>query len=433
MSADRKTGRQRGGGGGLASISEADEAEDFEAGADSHVDLELGWPQWDSEGWLDEPLFMKGLVPDMVQHGPNTLDDMMESDDNIPLSVVELTVHRRSRPFDEGGVRWASYARTTASATDNFVAKVLKDPTKGMPHLTEAVRCQALCKAFAVEFGELTGWRHPFEFTATACLEQRDAAAATDGTEDHDDGAYRLGLSLEPYLEGAYVSYTDNTSWVNSSETLAAYTTAAQAFSHFTFERSRGRFLVCDLQGVGYVLTDPVVHTHSRERFGLAPTNFHQDGFQFFFSGHRCNDICTGLGLRSNKSMFDSGRFNFRGHWPNMLRGKIFCCSNKLCARAQSPESVQVWAEHPEHQWCVSCWPQLFSSLVRRLCISPGPDHEFDASLFFYQSQGQAVPRKCPEHRSKDKDSATKQKPASSKRNQNPDIPRPRGGRKTKS
>ncbi|KAK3956950.1 kinase-like domain-containing protein [Pseudoneurospora amorphoporcata] len=48
---------------------------------------------------------------------------------------------------------------------------------------------------------------------------------------------------------------------------------AAQAFSHFTFERSRGRFLVCDLQGVGNTMTDPAVHTLDPYRFSLSQTN----------------------------------------------------------------------------------------------------------------------------------------------------------------
>ena len=33
----------------------------------------------------------------------------------------------------------------------------------------------------------------------------------------------------------------------------------------------------------------------------------------------------------------------------------------------------------------------------------PGPNHEFNISKFFYESQGQAVPRKCPEHQDRDK------------------------------
>jgi hypothetical protein len=38
-----------------------------------------------------------------------------------------------------------------------------------------------------------------------------------------------------------------------------------QAFSHFSYDNSGGKTLVCDLQGVwnafdGFVLTDPVIH-----------------------------------------------------------------------------------------------------------------------------------------------------------------------------
>ena len=35
--------------------------------------------------------------------------------------------------------------------------------------------------------------------------------------------------------------------------------------------------------------------------------------------------------------------------------------------------------------------------------MAPGPNHEFDVSRFFYESQGQLPPRRCPEHLEKDK------------------------------
>jgi elongation factor 2 kinase len=41
-----------------------------------------------------------------------------------------------------------------------------------------------------------------------------------------------------------------------------------QAFSHFTYEHSRGRILVCDIQGVGDTWTDPQIHSCNSEGYG---------------------------------------------------------------------------------------------------------------------------------------------------------------------
>src|SRR5437667_3680730 len=103
-------------------------------------------------------------------------------------------------------------------------------------------------------------------------------------------------MSLELFIEGAYVKYNNNCGYVNEDND-DRFNQAAQAFSHFTFERSRGRFLVCDLQGVGHVLTDPAIHTLDPRRFKLADTNLNKEGFKFFFSRHVCNSICRELRL----------------------------------------------------------------------------------------------------------------------------------------
>lgn len=80
-------------------------------------------------------------------------------------------------------------------------------------------------------------------------------------------------LSLEPYIEGEYIKYNSNSGWVNEHLVDDHFNQMAQAFSHFSFERSWGRFLVNDLQGVGRVLTDPSVQTQDPERFKLNDTN----------------------------------------------------------------------------------------------------------------------------------------------------------------
>lgn len=88
-----------------------------------------------------------------------------------------------------------------------------------------------------------------------------------------------------------------------------------QAFSHFTHEKSKGNFMVVDLQGVFtikddgtrcYELTDPVIHKHrkkNRQRFktwSFGRTDRGEKGMEAFFKTHQCTDVCRLLGLASS-------------------------------------------------------------------------------------------------------------------------------------
>ncbi|KAI1139309.1 hypothetical protein F5Y05DRAFT_412414 [Hypoxylon sp. FL0543] len=367
-------GRHRKLASALASIEEDEDA--------GNVRLERNAPLWDTPGWLDEMLVVEGFCPDIVEHSGSTLNDMMALDENIKLSVVELTIYARSVPFAQGAIRTSSYARTAAS-TNRFVVKSYKKSGKGIAHLAEDLRCQALCKAFALEFNALMGGMYSIDFIVTACLQGKPGTASAGRC-----------ISLEPLLEGEYVKYNNNCGYVN--EEGGPFNQTAQAFSHFTFERSRGRFLITDLQGAGLMLTDPSVQTLDEDRFKLNDTNLNKEGFKFFFATHACNSICQQLGLRSSKEKVISGRHNFRERWPPL--DSTVCCSNKLCRRIVRLASARKSDDFPGHRWCDTCWPQLESSAVRWICTAPGPFHEYNASKFFYESQGRDPPRRCPEH-----------------------------------
>lgn len=41
------------------------------------------------------------------------------------------------------------------------------------------------------------------------------------------------------------------------------------AFAHFSYEASNKRLLVCDIQGVGDLYTDPQIHTLHGHGFGM--------------------------------------------------------------------------------------------------------------------------------------------------------------------
>lgn len=269
------------------------------------VKLEMTAPRWDRPGWLDQTTEMEAYFPDVSMHGAaNVLDTMMENEKNIKVTTTNLTIHSRSKPFAQGGMRFAAYART-ASSKNKFVMKSpqAQGSGKDLAHFTENMRCQALCKRFSLEFSALSEARHSFDFVTTACLVPRG------GKKDQC-------MALEPFIHGKYVKYNNNSGWVNKDKEEGPFHHAAQAFSHFTFERSQGRFLVSDLQGVGQVLTDPAVHTRDPERFPLTRTNLGEDGFKFFFATHTCNDVCRELGLLSTGAMVVLGEFSFRTAWP---------------------------------------------------------------------------------------------------------------------
>jgi hypothetical protein len=330
---------------------------------------------------------VEGFSPDIIAHGPNTLNEMLANDDNIRMTTTDLTIRKRSLPFAQGAMRVAYYARTAAS-TNHFIVKKYKKNGKRIAHSAEDLRCQALCKAFALEFNALSGESRPIDFIVTTCF--RDKRGRSSSNEC---------MSLEPFLAGTYKKYNNNCGWVNESTSTDPFHLAAQAFSHFTFERSGGRFLVSDLQGVEGILTDPAVHTLDRKRFRLADTNLGVEGFKFFFATHKCNSICYKLKLQSEASMIKTRNYRFRANWPRTLN--TISCSNKLCGRIIHLDNANESASYPG-KWCDSCWPQLDDFMVRWICVAPGPHHEFEESKFFNESQGRSTPRRCTTHRGED-------------------------------
>jgi len=193
------------------------------------------------------------------------------------------------------------------------VVKTFQRSGERLPLFTEGMRCHALCKSFALEFNSLLGGAHAIDFAAAACFKTKPSSSSRTAED--------TCISLEPFLAGTYVKYNGNAGHVGDRPEDPIHQ-AAQAFSHFTFERSRGRFLVCDLQGVGEVMADPVVHTADVNRFKLSRTNLGLEGMKLFFSSHECNDLCRRLGLKSNQNMLATGCL----HVSRDVAGYGRCC-----------------------------------------------------------------------------------------------------------
>ena len=106
---------------------------------------------------------------------------------------------------------------------------------------------------------------------------------------------------MEPIIQPFY-KYTNNAGWINDSACTSIQ--MLEAFCHYTYHKSGGNLLVCDLQGLfkvnrhaffksRYILTDPAICSRKRQ-FG--PTDLGEKGIESFFANHVCNKFCRKYG-----------------------------------------------------------------------------------------------------------------------------------------
>merc|ERR1712232_294798 len=87
---------------------------------------------------------------------------------------------------------------------------------------------------------------------------------------------------------GDYFKFNSNTGYATPD------TDTMQALSHFSYHHSKGKYLVCDLQGGRthgfYILTDPVVLSADKEFGG---TDLGKAGIDNFMAHHKCGRFCS--------------------------------------------------------------------------------------------------------------------------------------------
>ena len=127
----------------------------------------------------------------------------------------------------------------------------------------------------------------------------------------------------------------------------------AQAFSHYTFERSKGDMLVTNLRRIGSHFVDPTIHTKDDKRFSYSETNLSSEGIEMFFETHRCNDVCRRLrlSLHKNNPMDYSLFFS---ETPNRTKSiQLSYCSNSLCQAIPSTLGIPIMRD--EMGQCPQC------------------------------------------------------------------------------
>jgi hypothetical protein len=106
---------------------------------------------------------------------------------------------------------------------------------------------------------------------------------------------------VEPLIRD-FTKFTSNNGWIANSDDWTVE--AMEAFSHFTYHRSGGQMIVCDLQGrhrydrysdrrSRFELTDPAICSRRRN---YGPTDLGEKGIESFFANHQCNQFCNANG-----------------------------------------------------------------------------------------------------------------------------------------
>jgi hypothetical protein len=265
-------------------------------------------------------------------------------------STQEVWVRLSSQPFQEGTLRYIYYLVDLAKpeGQQEHVAKLCKNVREPAEHYFRDVMMHGTGKCFADEFNannppKKVDFVVPFvmEFTMRKSLNGRDG---------------HLFMNVEPFLKGTYKKYSNNFGFVSPDERNTPH-----AFSHFTYHASGGKMLVCDIQGVDDIYTDPQIHSlNGLQKWGKGDMG--AQGVMKFFSTHRCSSICEylklpsynaskGYGTRGMGSYLPSGASNYvpkihkflkERHFqgPQLSLGSIMAATPKPATK--SPNSVST-------------------------------------------------------------------------------------------
>jgi hypothetical protein len=164
---------------------------------------------------------------------------------------------------------------------------------------------EAVCKCFKSQYQglETDFFRSDFQTADRAIqyAEEWNEFCASDETILITRGSVHTLIGkkylVEPLIR-YFTKFTSNNGWITNVEGWCGE--AMEAFSHYTYHRSGGNLIVCDLQGryrhnrfnsskSRFELTDVAVCSR---RCSYGPTDLGEKGIDSFFHNHVCNQFC---------------------------------------------------------------------------------------------------------------------------------------------
>ncbi len=230
----------------------------------------------------------------MFTREPNYEHMLYKYEIDIMPQLVEEKYTIASLPYGAGTFK-KCYPLCDKEEKRRFVAKIPNKPVKEFNDLKPDIEGNIFVTAFTLDFNKFLG-RSLIKALPLAIMEIKD------GAEKQPMFNGSRFFVAQDFIEGDYTKYNNNYGWVNPDD-KDEWCQLAQAFSHFTYEMSRGTAIVVDIQGAVQttgkpclVITDPAIHSaHYKGQF--VEGNMGKIGILRFFETHKCNEFCKQLHL----------------------------------------------------------------------------------------------------------------------------------------
>ena len=320
----------------------------------------------------------------------------------IQSSTITTDVIVDELPFSEGAMRYAFYMYdiTLNQALIGKLPKKIKNDQNNLDFFSKDIESVIICQHLVNSFNERI-----VEFLPSSDLILNFVHTFVYNIKI--GGRTKLLYWTENLIKGKYEKYNNNDGWVKNGGNESGK--VAQAFSHFSWQITKGYMMIVDLQGVGGILTDPQIHCLDKSKFGQG--NLGYFGIIKFFLSHRCNKYCNDLGLvHPKKAVKIDEKFNF--FVDNYeLPDQKYRVINKLCDLCRNSfkmSAIDVYYKKVQckENYCDDCSYQMKSTMKRGYCIDCNAS--FNSSIYWFNMKRTDFPVRCGPCRKTNRDKMRK-------------------------
>ena len=264
-----------------------------------HVAPKLASPAYPKSVCVSQLLKAARLIKPIERDSVNLSLEYYDAQSAEWMSGSTFAFKVEVKHFAEGGFRRA-YKAEMESTGDIYVVKRYKEDTvntiKDVLKMSteEHTRKQVQLHSVAANLTHTFASRTPKEYGKT--FEYGSVYFAMYGSQP---------VTIESFVGGTFSKYVNNDGdcQVHQNDEIQVIFDKAQTLVHWTYEFSKGRLMLLDIQGVDYSLYDPEIASprltqDDSEELNFCAGNLGALAINKFIENHICNEHCDMLSLK---------------------------------------------------------------------------------------------------------------------------------------